>query len=237
MLVDAHSKWVEIYPTSGPSSKETIRWLQHCFATFGLPVTVVSDNGPCFTSEEFKVFMRNSGIKHLTSAPYHPSTNGLAERMVQTFKQAIHKSKEPVQLTLDRFLFNYRLTPHSATGVSPAELMLGRRPRCRLDLLWPAEGISAQVFQRQKSQRQNHSTSPRIVDIPVSAPVMVRDYSTRPSKWSPAVVSEQTGPLSYKCQLNERGVVRRHLDQIHTRSEITDNGLEKISGTPCVGGS
>ena len=56
---------------------------------YGIPTQLVSDNGPQFTSEEFASFMKRNGIKHIRSAPYHPSTNGTAERFVQTFKKAM----------------------------------------------------------------------------------------------------------------------------------------------------
>ena len=48
---------------------------------------VASDNGPCFSSTEFKEFTTRNGIKHVTRAPWHPSSNGQAERAVQTFKR------------------------------------------------------------------------------------------------------------------------------------------------------
>ena len=59
------------------------------FATHGLPRTIVSDNGPCFTSSEFEQFVKCNGIRHLKTAPYHPASNGLAERVVQTVKNDI----------------------------------------------------------------------------------------------------------------------------------------------------
>ena len=105
----------------------------------GFLVTIVSDNGTCFTSSEFKEFLSMNGIRHVTSAVYKPSSNGLAERMVQTFKRALSTSNEHVSVFLDKFLFKYRITPHSSTGVSPAELMFKRRLRCRLDLLHPCD--------------------------------------------------------------------------------------------------
>lgn len=220
VIVDAHSKWVDIYPTSGPTAQETIKSLRHSFAQFGLPVSIVSDNGPCFTSQEFQSFASKNGIRHITTAVYKPSSNGLAERMVQTFKKTLHTSSEPLQLTLDRFLFNYRLTPHTTTGVSPAELMFGRRLRSRLDLLWPADLVSSRVADRQLSQMRNHTGTPRRLTLAPESTVMVRNYSGS-SKWLPSVITRQTGPLSYKCSLPTGVVVKRHQDQIISREPVS----------------
>ena len=113
IIVDAHSKWFDIYDTKGMTAKETMKCLRHSFAIYGLLVSIVSDNGPCFTWHEFADFVVNNGIRHITNAIYKPSTNSLAERMVQTFKRALHTSNEPIITTIDKFLFYYRLTPHS----------------------------------------------------------------------------------------------------------------------------
>ena len=218
IIVDAHSKWVNIFKTNGLTSKETIKWLSHTFAQMGLPVSLVSDNGPCFISEEFKTLMKNCGVRHVTSAVYKPATNGLAERMVQTFKRALSVSKDPVQLTIDRFLFNYRCTPHSTTGVSPAELMYGRKLRSRLDLLWPMDSVGAKVSHQQEKQKQNHSSHPRKVEFAPFAPVIVRNYRSTGASWLPGTVEQRTGPVSYRCRLGDGTVVKRHLDQLQQRS-------------------
>ena len=85
IIVDSYSKWTYAYPMKNSVSQATIERLRNTFATHGLPEICVSDNASCFTSEEFEVFMKKNGIKHVTSAPYHPSTNRYAERAVQTF--------------------------------------------------------------------------------------------------------------------------------------------------------
>ena len=54
-----------------------------------IKTNLISDNGRTFTSEEFQTFCRNNGIIHKTSAPWHPATQGLVERFVQTFKLAM----------------------------------------------------------------------------------------------------------------------------------------------------
>ena len=221
VLVDAYSKWVEIFQTNGPNSKETIKHLKHCFCTMGLPVTIVSDNGPCFTSSEFKDFLANNGIRQVTSAPYKPSTNGLAERMVQTFKTMLKKSNEPISQSLDKFLFKYRVTPHSTTGVSPAELLFKRKLRCRLNLLNPYECVGNKVSKQQEAQKRNYSTCPRNFNAEPKSNVVVRNYGLG-SKWIPGVVEEKTGPVSYRCRLEDGSQVRRHQDQIISGSPQKD---------------
>ncbi len=86
----------------------------------------MSDNGPQFVSAEFEQFLKSNGIRHFRSAPYHPSTNGAAERLVQTFKRSFTKGKKEGksdEYILANFLLWYRTTPHSTTGESPSSLM------------------------------------------------------------------------------------------------------------------
>ncbi len=87
---------------------------------------LVSDNGAAFTSAEFEDFMTENGIRHLTMAPYHAASNGLAERAVHTVKQGLLKQTQgDLMAKLSRFPFNYRVTAQETTGVSLAELMFG----------------------------------------------------------------------------------------------------------------
>ena len=138
VIIDAHSKWIEVFPTTSATSSATITMLQSTFARFGLPETIVSDNGSCFVSDQFKSFLSQNGIKHITSAPYHQSSNGLAERAVQILKTGLRKNTSgSLQTRIARILLAYRSTPHSTTGVSPSELLIGRRIKTRLDLVKP----------------------------------------------------------------------------------------------------
>ena len=89
VLINAYSC---IHPTTSTSTKSTTELLEQDLAHFGYPHTIVSDNATSFSSEEFQAWCRERCIIHLTGAPYHPATNGAAERLVQTFKQALSKS-------------------------------------------------------------------------------------------------------------------------------------------------
>ncbi len=138
IVVDAHSKWIEAIPTSGSTSSVVIEELRCLFSQFGLPESIVSDNGSCFTSAEFRSFLKKNGITQVISAPYHPSTNGLAERSVQLAKRGLKKVKEgSIRSRIAKVIFAYRLVPQNTTGSSPSELLLRRRPRSRKDLLKP----------------------------------------------------------------------------------------------------
>ena len=121
LVIDAYTKWLDVH--IAPSTA-TVELLRKSFATFGLPDVVVSDNATGFTSSEFENFLKTNGVKRVLTPPYHPSSNGVVERAVQTLKGGLRKLKDgSVTTKLSRFLFSYRSTPHGSTGVSPAELM------------------------------------------------------------------------------------------------------------------
>ncbi|XP_055918601.1 uncharacterized protein K02A2.6-like [Eupeodes corollae] len=121
------------------TSEATIKALQNKFAIEGLPETLVSDNGSQFSSSVFAEFCHELGIVHIKTAPFHPASNGEAERMVRTFKTAIQKQiSEGVNErdALLTFLTSYRSTPN-VTGKSPSELLHGRPMRSLLSQLEP----------------------------------------------------------------------------------------------------
>jgi transposase InsO family protein len=111
IVVDAHSKWIDAHVVSSTSSAATIDKLRSAFATHGLPQTIVSDNGPAFTSGEFQEFLRCNGIEHLRSTPYHPSSNGLTERAVQTVKAGVKKLTGTLEVRLESLFRKLRVLP------------------------------------------------------------------------------------------------------------------------------
>ncbi|XP_049268078.1 uncharacterized protein K02A2.6-like [Rhipicephalus sanguineus] len=146
VLMDAHSKWVEVFVMTTTTSEKTVEKLRGVFAAYGLPEEIVTDNGPQFTSQHFATFLSRNGIRHSKSPPYHPVSNGSAERCVQTVKKDLFKQildeerkgdKKSMQHRIDQFLFSYRNTPSSTTGETPAQIFLSWQPRTRLSLLHP----------------------------------------------------------------------------------------------------
>ena len=208
----------KIVPRHGNSttSLATIEALRKSFSTFGLPETIVSDNATTFTSSEFSEFVKKNGIRHIFTPPYHPASNGLVERAVQTFKEGMRRNKEgSLNTRLSRFLFRYRLTPHSTTGVPPSELMFGRKLRSPLDLLKPSIGSTVRQAQDRQKKAQDSHASPRTVGVGDN--VYARNYREG-LRWLPGRVVQMEGAVLAQVQLPDGHILRRHVDQLRPRS-------------------
>ena len=226
IAVDAHSKWAEVVEMSQTTTAKTITALRHMFATHGIPEQLVSDNGPQFTSTEFVEFVKANGIKHTKSSPYHPATNGKAERFVRTFKEAMKTGRSgglTLAHQLDNFLLTYRTTPHSTTGVPPCELLMGRSLHTRLDLLRPNLGRTV-----RQSQSREIEGSTRLRNFDIGAPVMARNFGGSGPDWVPGVIAQKIGPLTYLVDVSGGRLWKRHVDHIkdHQRSETVSDDSE-----------
>lgn len=219
VVVDAHSKWLEVFKMTQITSAATITKLKRLFASYGVPEQIVTDNATTFTSDEFQQFVKRNGILHTTGAPRHPATNGLAERYVGTFKAGMKKlAKEDLSIDdkISHFLLRYRTTPNSTTGESPADLFLKRHVRTRLDFLKPC--ITETVRRKQYRQKEEHDNRAAERQFDVDEQVYLRNTAGENPKWIPGVVKEQTGPVSYKVQGEKTDqTYRRHGDQLRPR--------------------
>ncbi|XP_062570398.1 uncharacterized protein K02A2.6-like [Saccostrea cucullata] len=130
--VDHYSKWPEVAKLPGLSSYATIQCLKSQFSRNGLPDKVLTDNGPQFSSKEFRDFSKEYGFVQVTSSPHFPQANGQAERTVRTVKNLLHKAKDPYKSLLD-----YRNTNIEEIGLSPAQMFLGRRLKTDLPTASP----------------------------------------------------------------------------------------------------
>lgn len=127
ILVDYYSKFIEAEELKDLRSRTTIEALKAQFSRYGIPATLRTDNGPQYCSEKFKDFCKSYGISHKTSSPHTPHSNGEADRTVQTVKKLWCKAPDKHLALLD-----YRITPLESVGLSPAQLLMGRRPRNKL---------------------------------------------------------------------------------------------------------
>lgn len=224
IIVDAHSKWLEVFRMSQITSQATITRLKRLFSAYGLPEQIVTDNATTFTSDEFQRFVKQNGIMHTRSAPKHPATNGLAERYVQTFKRGMKKLTNEQMCIDDRlslFLLRYRTTPNCTTGQSPSDLFLKRHIRTRLDFLKP--NIHETVRRKQYLQKNQHDYRARERSFAVDDSVFLRSTVGGDPKWLSGVITQQTGPVSYKVRDPASDTVyRRHGDQLRSRTSSSE---------------
>ena len=211
LMVDAFSK--KIWTALMNSDTTTSRTLAVLYGWFcsetGVPTTIVSDNGPQFTSNEFKNKMSIWGIKHVYSPPYHPCSNGAAERAVQLYKDRLKKmdiSASPVELYVALAYIGkvHGLTPHSSTDRKPFELIKQSNlpslfPRLNSDVSKQAELTVTRHCTSKLRNRKNFTEGEQVV---------VYDNHRKLSYH--AVVSEVLGTNNYLV--------------------LSDNGAKHVSG-------
>lgn len=138
VTIDAYSRYPEVDVIQSTAAKGTIEKLMRIFATHGIPKIIKSDNGPPFTSHEFKVFMEEYGINHQRITPLWPQANSEAERFMKPLMKAVrsaHVEGRDWHKELYIFLLNYRSTPHATTGVTPAQLLFNRQINMKIPQL------------------------------------------------------------------------------------------------------
>ncbi|XP_055918403.1 uncharacterized protein K02A2.6-like [Eupeodes corollae] len=229
IVVDAHTKWVEAIPTQTISSSRTIKILREIFARFGLPLTLVSDNGTNFSSREFQDFTKSNGIRHIFCAPYHPSSNGQAERYVSTVKEglrAMSNEDGDLNLKLCRFLMQYRKIPNATTGVSPAELMFKRTIRTRIDL------VKTDVTSRVSDKQSDFSyKEPR--EFADGESIQARFYNNKCCKWKFGRIIRKIGSRMYEILIDDEKHTR-HVDQLRRTDCRTTNDKNNYNSNPLI---
>ena len=194
-------------------------------AEYGWPDTIVSDNGPCYTSEIFKELMREYQVNHITSSPHYPQLNGLAENYVQIVKNLFHKAKEEGQ-DLHKCLMVYRNTPLSSQLQSPMQILSSRAARSSLPLSNAAKkqmGIQSEEL-RCGHKNQHLPTH----DLSLNQTVMYQEPVSK--KWYPAKITRLCDePRSYIITTEEGTQYRKaqaHLKPYQLQYQKTKEELK-----------
>ncbi|XP_022798951.1 uncharacterized protein K02A2.6-like [Stylophora pistillata] len=154
VTVDYYSNFSEVDYLQDTTSRDVIHKVKAHFARYGIPDTVMSDNGPQF-SEELKNFSKRWGFKHITSSPKHPQSNGMSESAVKTAKRLVNRAlfaHEDAYLSL----LDLRNTPTQRMTTSPAEKILNRRTKTllptsqkllqpKLNILYPKKEVRSKI--------------------------------------------------------------------------------------------
>lgn len=223
IIKDAFTKWIEVFEMKTTNSFNTITILRSIFARFSIPDLLVSDNGPQFISNEFADFCKKNNIKHSTSAPYYPESNGAAENAVKVVKYGLRKMLSdqknvgiPFDTILQRFLYSYRTSVNSVTGKSPFEMLFHRKAKLRWDNIRPSKQI--QEFEKESINEKNNSKFFEIDDV-----VLARDYRNNKTKWKKGRIHEKIGSQMYFVKIcDDNSVWKRHVNQLIKISNVND---------------
>ena len=163
IVVDYFSRYPEVVKLTSTTSVSIINILKSIFARHGIPSTLITDNGPQFSSREFQKFASVYSFQHLTSSPRYPQSNGLVERAVGTTKGLLRNTSDP-----HLALLSFRATPLPWCSLSPAELLFGRKintdlPQSNQQLVpqWPYLGDFRRADKQHKENQQLHYNSRR----------------------------------------------------------------------------
>ena len=133
LIVDYTSHFTIIRKLSSMTGKAIAHHMQSLFSKYGWPNTLVTDNGPCYTSKEFQILIQSMSVNHLTNSPHYPQSNGLAEKFVGIIKNLFHKAKEEGQSPYTALMV-YRNTPLNGTLQSPMQILQGKQAHTDLPL-------------------------------------------------------------------------------------------------------
>ena len=228
--MDYYSKYIDAVELKAETTIAIIEAMKTVFACHGLPGTLRSDNGPQFSSATFKTFCSDNGIEHERSSPHFQSSNGEAERAVQTVKCLWRKCEDKQFALLD-----YRTTPLENINLSPAQLLMGRRPRNTLpaseDLLKPTTPDLRKVkqhFNAQKAKQKFYYDRRRGVKelLPLENGTTVRMETPGSKSLSSGIVVQKANkPRSYLVK-SKRRLYRRNRVHLHKSNETVQDEQE-----------
>ena len=188
LIVDFTSRFPVICKLKSMTAKHVASHFSQVFSEYGWPDTLLTDNGPCYASQEFKQLMLDMSVNHITSSPHYPQSNGLAEKYVQIVKNLFIKAHEE-GTDYHKALMIYRNTPLDDNLLSPMQLLQGRAARSDLPMSYAAKvkyGIASGRSLPPPVQRQDKNERAPTHDYKLNQDVMYLDPVSK--KWFPATI-------------------------------------------------
>ena len=153
VVIDRYSRFPEVEIAKSTKASIIIPKLDRIFPVHGIPNVIKTDNGPPLNGEEYRNYAKTLGRKLEFSTPLWSKGNAEAERFKQSLGKALKTAKieqRPWKQEMNRFLLQYRTTPHCSTGVPPAELLFNRTVKGQLPVLHQKSNVN-----RHKEARDN----------------------------------------------------------------------------------
>ena len=185
LIVDFTSRFPIIRKLKSMKAKHVARHFSEVFGEYGWPDTLLTDNGPCYASHEFKQLMLDMTVNHITSSPHYPQSNGLAEKYVQIIKNLFVKAHEE-GTNYQKALMIYRNTPLDDNLTSPMQILQARTARSDLPMLYAAKVKFGLASGQPPLLRTKKNECAPTYDYKLNQDVMYLDPVS--NKWFPATI-------------------------------------------------
>ncbi|KAJ3698911.1 hypothetical protein LUZ61_002616 [Rhynchospora tenuis] len=158
VAVEYFTKWIEVKALSIITSQKVTDFLEHHIVyRYGIPHTIITDNGRQFTGAPFKNYCRGLGIDINFAFVCHPQSNGLAEvsnrTILEGLKKKIEGTKNAWSEYLSEVVWAYNTTPRSATERSPYALVYGMEAVIPMEIIYPTLRTINYSTQRNAERR------------------------------------------------------------------------------------
>ena len=230
------SRFPVIRKLTGESSRLVLDAMKDIFSDFGMPETIITDNGSCYKSHKFGEFCSKFEIEHLTGSAYNHQANAIAERNIQTIKNLMAKNRRDVWLAL----LIFKTTPITGIDKSPSELLCCRKFKTNLPMIQQASHLAqhAKLRSIQPNVDGKDSKGKDLVPIPIGSRIIYDsnpDHKTKRPEWSKGTVKDISGPgRKYTIINDDTGRIltrtRRDVRPNKTGEYITKSG--RISKPP-----
>lgn len=171
VICDYFSNYIEVERLQTATTKAVIK-VKTLYSRYGVSDTLVTENGPQFSSAEFMAFSKAWGFQHVTSSPHYPQSNSKVGNAVKTVKQLFTKCQELGQSEYWALL-EWRNTPTEGVGTSPVQRFLGRHYRTILLLTQahlPSSGTPLLMMHRLCNGKKGSKASTTIAAAEISLP-------------------------------------------------------------------
>lgn len=241
VMVDPLSGWLSVAKCGqSASSAGIIGHLKKWFTDFGIPVKLISDNGPQFSSLEFQNWCKNWSILHTTSSPHFPASNGLAEAAIKSVKYLLSKCSNTGDIKCDEFqrgLQELRNTP-GVDGRSPSQLLFGAPTRSTIPFhrhqfikLWKDKSIECDqraVLLREKATTRYDKSAHPHPHFTIGDIVFVQDHRTHRWTMVAEVIGVHSRRRSYTLRSESGRLFRRNRRYLRTYHPSSGSNLPVV---------
>ena len=218
------SQFPVIKRLAGKSTHLVLEAIKDIFSNFGILEALISNNGPCYKSQEFSNFCYRFEIEHITGSTYNGQANAIAERNIQTIKHLMSKNSNELWLAL----LIFKSTPITGIDKSPSELLCNRKFQTNLPLIQHASELAS----KSKLKTSMHNTGKDLLPISIGSRIVYDtnpDHKTKRPEWSKGTIKDVSGPgHKYTIQSDDSGRVltrtRKDVKPNNTGTYITKSG-------------